>query len=85
VPAVTPEQRRLQARLAAQVRWSRSDGREGTAAARRAFLDRFEREVDPDRVLPEGERRRRASSARRAYFTRLALASSRARTRPADG
>jgi len=42
-------------------------------------LDRFEREVDPDGVLPPEERRRRAEHARKAYFLRLALASSKAR------
>jgi hypothetical protein len=52
---------------------------DGTAAARKAFADRFEREVDPDGVLSPAERARRAESARKAHFTRLALASSRAR------
>jgi hypothetical protein len=76
---VTPVQRSLRARLAAHTKWSQHDRVEGTAAARRTFLDRFEAMVDPERVLPEAERRRRAESARKAYFTRLALASSRAR------
>lgn len=76
---MTPEQRALRARIAAHTRWSQQDRREGTAAARAAFNDRFEREVDPDGVLPREERLRRAESARKAYFTRLALASSRAR------
>ena len=44
-------------------------------------LSRFEREVDPDGVLTAGERARRAEAARRAYFTRLAFQSSRARRR----
>jgi hypothetical protein len=43
----------------------------------RRFLD----EVDPDRVLPEAERRRRAESARKVYYQRLALASAKARAR----
>lgn len=76
---LTPEQRVLRARLAAQVRWSRSDPVAGTAAARAAFDERFEREVDPDGSLAPAERARRAKSARRAYYTRLALASARAR------
>jgi hypothetical protein len=54
-----------------------------TAPARRAFLDRFEREVDPEGKLPVAERRRRAEHARKAYFLRLALASARARSRRA--
>jgi hypothetical protein len=76
---MTPEQRALRARIAAHTRWSQQDRREGTAAARAAFNDRFERQVDPDGVLPHDERLRRAERARKAYFTRLALASSRAR------
>ena len=52
-----------------------------TARARAAFLARFEREVDPDGVLPEGERRRRAEYARKAHFARLALKSAQARAK----
>jgi hypothetical protein len=33
---------------------------------------KFLREVDPNNELPEAERRRRARSARRAYYQRLA-------------
>ncbi len=77
--ALTPEQRALRARLAAQTRWGREDARQGTFAARQAFNDRFLREADPDGVLPPEERARRADSLRRAHFTRLALKSSRAR------
>jgi hypothetical protein len=40
--------------------------------ARQKFLQRFEREVDPDGVLPPDERRRRAEHAKRAYMLRLA-------------
>jgi hypothetical protein len=50
-----------------------------TAKARDAFMSRFEREVDPEGVLDPIERARRAEHARKAYFLRLALASSRAR------
>jgi hypothetical protein len=74
-------QRRLAAQVAAHTRWSRQDGVEGTAAARAAFLDRFERQVDPDGVLAPAERARRAVSARKAYFARLALKSAQARAR----
>ena len=38
-------------------------------------MGRFEREVDPDGVLPERERAQRAEAARRAYYTELALKS----------
>ncbi len=75
----TPAHRALVSRIAAHSKWAKTDSTEGTAAARRAFLDRFEREVDPDGTLPPAERARRAEHARKAYFTRLALASARAR------
>jgi hypothetical protein len=58
---------------------ARNDARQTTVAARTAFLARFEAEVDPDGALDPEERRRRAEHARRAYFTRLALASAKAR------
>jgi len=76
---MSPEDRVLHARLAAHTLHSRYDSRELTAPARKAFLDRFEVEVDPDGVLPEEERKRRAAHLRTAYFTRLALKSARAR------
>jgi hypothetical protein len=73
--------RRLRARIAASARHAHTEGGEATAAARRAFLDRFERQVDPEGVLPPAERARRAGSARRAHFLRLALRSSQVRKR----
>ncbi len=79
----TPQQRALAARIAAHSKWAVTDPTEGTAAARAAFLDRFEREVDPDGVLPAGERARRAEHLRKAHFQRLALASAKARRKPA--
>lgn len=69
----------MRARVAAYALHARTDPRETTRAARGAFLARFEREVDPDGVLPQNERRRRAEAARKAYFTGLALRSSQAR------
>jgi hypothetical protein len=73
------EQRSLRGRLAAHVLHSRYDSRELTAAARKAFLDRFELQVDPALELPPTERARRAAHARKAYFTSLALKSACAR------
>lgn len=69
----------LRGRLGAFVTHSRHDPRATTAKARATFLERFLDEVDPDRLLPEDERLRRASYARKAYFTRLALKSATAR------
>lgn len=77
--------RSLIARLAAHESWARTtDPSARTEPARRALLDRFEREVDPDGVLSPAERARRAGHARKAYFTRLALRSAQAR-RKASG
>lgn len=77
---MTPEQRSLRARMAAYSLHAQRDSRELTRAAREAFLGRFLDEVDPDRSLPEPERLRRAQAARKAYFTKLALKSSQARS-----
>ena len=56
-------------------------GKTNTGPARKAFLDRFEQEVDPDNKLEPAERARRAEFAKKAYFTRLALASAKSRRR----
>jgi hypothetical protein len=83
---LTPEEASLRGRIGAFVLHARYDSRETTAKGRAAFLARFERQVDPDGVLPEAERLRRADAARRAYFARLSLMSARARRRkrPSD-
>jgi hypothetical protein len=54
------------------------------APARAAFLDRFEREVDPAGVLDPAERARRAEHAKKAHFLRLALKSAQVRARKQD-
>lgn len=78
--ARTPEQRALAARIAAHSKWATTpDYSAATAPARAAFLNRFEREVDPEGVLPATERARRAEHAKKAYFSRLALKSAQAR------
>ena len=57
------------------------DMRPLAAAGRAAFLSKFEREVDPDGVLPPAERARRAAAARKLHFAKLALKSAKARAR----
>ena len=52
-------------------------------ALRKAFMDRFEREVGPEGMLSPQERHKRAEHARKAYFTSLALKSSKARRKRA--
>lgn len=71
--------------IGAHESWSRTADRTArTAPGRRAFLERFEREVDPEGTLPEAERIRRAEHAKKAYFQRLALKSAQARARGGD-
>ena len=50
-----------------------------TQPARDAFLERFEREVDPEGKLPEKQRTERAIYARRAYMIELARRSAQVR------
>jgi hypothetical protein len=79
-PSLDPAQRSLRARIAAHsLHAGIADPVQHTAAARAAFLSRFERQVDPDMVLEPEERARRAEHAKRAYFLKLALSSRRAR------
>ena len=80
---LTPAERSLRGRIGAYVLHSRHDSRELTKAARAAFESKFEREVDPDGVLPLEERLRRAEMARKAHYARLALASAVARRKRA--
>ena len=75
----------LRGRIGAYSLHASHDPRETTKAGRKAFLARFEAEVDPKGALPPQERRRRAEAARRAYFARLALKSAQARRLKANG
>jgi hypothetical protein len=79
-PSAERSRRVLQARMAAHALHAQvHDEAAHTAPARKVFLSRFEREVDPEGVLEPQERARRAEHAKRAYFLRLAAKSSRAR------
>ena len=77
-------ERVLTGRIGAYVLHSKYDSRELTKAAHAAFEGKFEREVDPDGVLPLEERLRRADMARKAHFARLALKSAQARRKRAS-
>lgn len=69
-------------RIAAHISWSRTaDRRARTKPGRDKFLERFERQVDPDGTLPPAERRQRAEHAKRAYMLQLAKRSAKARNR----
>lgn len=83
---LTPEQRRIRARIGAFA--LHASGGTSTRAATAANLARFDREVQAaaearGETLTPTEFASRVRSARRASFTRLALASSLARSRRA--
>ena len=46
-------------------------GLTNTAVARQAFRDKFLDQVDPERILPEKERAKRAEAARLQWYERL--------------
>jgi hypothetical protein len=70
--------------IGAHESWARTVDRTArTAPGRRAFLARFEQQVDPDGVLTPEERAIRAHHAMKAHFQRLALKSAQARRRGA--
>lgn len=75
----------MRARIAAYSLHAQRDSKEVTAPARKAFLDRFEKAVDPEGLLSSVERARRARAAKKAYFTNLALKSAQARRRGSLG
>lgn len=85
MPARRKRERILVAQIAAHASWANtSDPAARTAPARKAALERFERQVDPDGTLSATERERRAEHARKAYFARLALLSAQARRKYAE-
>jgi hypothetical protein len=73
VPKSLPHQ------IAANSRWSKEDPTKQGRILHAGLEAKFLREVDPNNELPEAERLRRAESARKAYYQRLALASAKAR------
>jgi hypothetical protein len=74
---LSPSQRSLRARVGAYA--LHAQGGTSTKAGTAAFLARFDREVDPGLSLSPDERARRATFARKAYMSKLALKASRAR------
>lgn len=75
---MTPEQRRLRAKIAANARWSRPMARADQAdAARSAIFARLERQVDPDMVLPPAQRSVLVRSAARRLSAELNAARTR--------
>jgi hypothetical protein len=72
------------AKIAAHARWAKEPDRgAATQAARDGMLRKFEREVDPDGILPPDELAARVDSARKAHYRRIALKSAQARRKTA--
>jgi hypothetical protein len=71
--------RTLSARIAGFTRHALNGSEELSRKGREAMLARFAAQVDPQNLLSESERLSRALALRRAYMTRLALASAEAR------
>ena len=69
----------LTARQANAARLARYVPEELTAAANAGRMARFERQVDPDGVLPTAERKRRAQMALKAHMRKLAAKSAKVR------
>jgi hypothetical protein len=67
-------------RIGAHVLHSRHDSHEIAARAREGLTKKYLDQVDPDRMLPEEERLRRAEHARRAHLARAARLSVLARS-----
>jgi len=79
---MTAAQRRRRARIAAHTSWANTADRTArTSPGTQAFLERFARQVDPDRKLPDEVRAAMAQHARTAYMLQLAEKSAAARRR----
>lgn len=79
---LSESERALRSQIAAHESWARTADRAArTAPARKAMLDKFEQQVDPEGKLSPAERAQRAEHARKAHFKRLALKSAQARRR----
>jgi hypothetical protein len=79
VVSLTPEQRSQRARIAALSRWAKEDPAEHVAKMRRGFVQRFLDLADPDGVLDERERARRAEVLMREHMERMSFAASKKR------
>ncbi len=82
---MTPSERSLRGRIGGLALAAQRNPLEYTAAARKAFLAKFEKDVDPQGLLPEDERQRRADAARKAHFARLGLKSAQVRRKKKSG
>lgn len=80
---LTPEERILQARIAANTSWANTVDRTArTEKARRTALDRFEKQV-PAEITDPVQRAKCAENLKRAFYQRMALRSAQVRRRRA--
>ena len=70
-------------RIGGLTAWAQNDAETMTAGAHKGFRAKFEREVDPEGILPPAERAARAERARRAYMLTLAAKSAAVRRKKA--
>lgn len=78
------DERTARAKLGAHTSWANTPNPTArTEAARKAADDRFEKQVDPEGVLPPEERARRAAHARKAFYASIQLKSATARRKRA--
>lgn len=78
---ISPGRMALLAKIGGLTAAARHSGPERTAAARAAYSAHWLTLADPEGVLPEDERVRRAGLLKRAHFARLQLKSADARRR----
>jgi hypothetical protein len=77
---MTAQQRSRRARIAAHASWAKTNDRAArTSPGTQAFLERFERQVDPQGKFPAEIRQQMARHARTAYMLQLAQRSAQAR------
>lgn len=80
MPARTPEERSLVARIAAAERWGRTPDRvAATLPARTGLRAKFAREIDPDGTLDPAEVERGVEQLLRAHMMRMSLKATAAR------
>src|SRR6185312_7010742 len=81
---LSPGQRTERAKIAANARWGREiDRLAATKPGRDAAFQKLLREADPEGVLSEAERLKRAKNLRAEQMARIRLAASKARYRRA--
>lgn len=82
---LSPTERSIRARIGGFALSAAHDPKETTKPGRAAFMASFEEAVDPDGTLTIAERARRAAALKKSHFSRMALASAKARRRRANG